>query len=141
MKASANLTDYNAKIEQGTEEFHIPATKKTPEVYLNKKEGLLKISGRSMPIRANDFYFPVMRQLDEYLKTPNNRTKIDINLEYADSSSSKLLLAIIMRLRKLKENRELEILWCYSEDDHDMKELGKMISDLSGCNIELLLVS
>jgi hypothetical protein len=120
-------------------EFFSPPTKRTPEIFIDFNKGFVSISGRSMPVRPNEFYFPVMRKIEDFIKTPRDTTKVVFNLEYVDSSSAKLLLAIIMRLKKIKERNQLVIQWFYSDDDHDMYELGKAFAELTGCEIDLLV--
>ena len=135
MPSEHNKFNLNTTTQQELTGYHIPPTKKTPEVFLSKEKGLLIINGRSIPTRANDFYFPVMRKIEEYIKNPQEHTKAVFNLEYLDSASSKLLLAVIMRLRTVSEDNSLEIDWYYTEDDHDMMELGRMFSQLTGCKM------
>ncbi|MFO8233862.1 MAG: SiaC family regulatory phosphoprotein [Bacteroidales bacterium] len=119
-------------------EVHLPPTKKTPEIYFHKEKGILKISGRSMPNRTNDFYFPVLRHIEEYIKNPPETTYVTLNLEYVDSASSKLLLSLLLRLKKILPQKILDIEWHYSADDYDMYELGLTYSEITGCNFEFV---
>lgn len=119
-------------------EIHLPKTKKTPEIYFNKETGILKISGRSMPNRTNDFYFPVLRHIEEYIKKPAKLTQVILNLEYVDSASSKLLLSLLLRLKKILPAYDLHIEWHYAGDDYDMLELGKTYSEISQCDFDFI---
>lgn len=113
--------------------YDVPPTKRTPHVYFDLDDGILKLTGRSLPQYANDFYFPLMRQIDEYISKPANPTKLIFDLEYIDSSSSQFILAIIYRMKKVKAaKKELQVIWNYMEDDQDILEVGETYAELSG---------
>ncbi len=137
MSSIKGRTDKGLQKQTSSSEFSKPATKRTPEVYLDVNKGEFRISGRSMPVRPNDFYFLILRNIERYIENPANTTNVTFQLEYVDSASSKLLLALVMRLKKIKEKNDLHIKWFYTEDDHDIYELGKTFSELSGCEFEL----
>ena len=68
---------------------------------------------------------PLMKWLNEYFRSPNKFTKLDIQLEYINSGSSKFILAF---LKVIKDNydkgNECAINWIYEEDDENLHELG-----------------
>lgn len=134
-KKGPTLSGLQERIQ--TAEYYKPPTKRTPEVLLDIKKGLIFISGRSLPVRPNDFYFPFLRKIEEYIENPASSTTVIFNLEYVDSASSKLILATVMRLKKIQKKEELNFQWYYTEDDHDIFELGKTFAELSGCEFEL----
>jgi hypothetical protein len=116
--------------------FFIPPTRRTPSVHFRRSEGYLEISGRSIPNRANDFYFPIMRKVEEYIQDPCDQTTLVFNLEYVDSSSSKFLLALILRMKKVTPSKQLTINWQFADDDEDIFELGKTFSSMTGCEFK-----
>ncbi|MCK5764004.1 MAG: SiaC family regulatory phosphoprotein, partial [Clostridiales bacterium] len=63
--------------------------------------------------------------LKEYYKNPKEITRMDINLEYINSGSSKFLIEL---LRVLKTNYDLGkdciVNWYFEEDDESIEELG-----------------
>lgn len=104
--------------------LRIDDTKLTPKVNFGNN-GEFKIEGRSIPEDPESFYVPIFEWLDEYFKLPEKQTKLDIQLEYINSGSSKFILAL---LKKFKENyekgTECAINWIYEEDDENLRELG-----------------
>jgi len=131
--------DYLKQAEVDSERIYIPASKRNPELIFDKKDGYFYLGGRSLPDNANDFYLPVLQELDEYLNHPNDHTKIVFKLEYVDSSSSQLILALIYKLKKIfDKDKKLEVEWHYMEDDYDILETGKTYSELTEIDFEYI---
>lgn len=108
------------------ESLSIEGTNKTPQVKLDPETGVIEIKGRSIPENSIEFYRPIVEWLDEYAKKPNNKTTVNVQLEYFNTSSSKCILDIFKKLESLKKNRsEVVINWYYEEDDEDMLESGE----------------
>jgi len=54
-------------------------------------------------------------------------------LEYVNSSSSQLILAILFKLKELVDKgHKLSVEWHYMNEDEDIYETGKSYSELSG---------
>ena len=108
------------------ETLKIEATPETPAVLMDKKNGIFEIQGKSFPEEARSFYQPVLNWLEQYGTNPNEQTSLDINLEYYNTSSSKMLLEVFKRIKSLHKNgSSVEIRWHYPEDDEDMLEAGE----------------
>ena len=104
------------------ENLVIEGTPKTPTIKFNPEEGKLLIQGRSIPENSIDFYKPLVDALDNY----TGAAKVDIVLEYFNTSSSKCILDVFKKLEKIKsDGNEVEIRWHYEEDDEDMLEAGE----------------
>ena len=115
----------------------VAATRRTPEITLDGENGEFYIKGCSMPENVNAFYAPILKYIDQYLEHPLSQTRIVFNLEYINSSSTQMLLAILYKLKKLTElGFSLKIEWHYMEDDDDIYETGKTFSELSGLSFE-----
>lgn len=126
----------------GKEYAEIPATERTPAIILDKSgaTGRIKFLGRSLPDDARSFYQPIITWIDDYFQDPNETTVISFDLEYFNTSSSKMLLQIIRKLRKLeKQNKKLTVEWYYLEDDEDILESGVTFQELT--NIEFNFIS
>ena len=129
----------NHQTELDSDKIYIPGSKRTPEVKFDKQEGYLSVSGRSLPDNANDFYLPVLKEVDNYLLNPQDTTRILFNLDYLDSSSSQLILALVYKLNKILDaHKELYIEWHYMEDDYDILETGKTYSELTGIDFDFI---
>jgi hypothetical protein len=112
--------------------YQVEATQSTPEVKLDKDNGKFEFAGRSLPENAKEFYNPIMDWLESYAQQPNDKTKVVFNFEYFNTASSKMILDVIEKLKGIKDNgKELDIDWCYLEEDDDMLEAGEDYSDIT----------
>ena len=108
------------------EALTIEGTAKTPNVKFEADNGLIEIKGRSIPENSIEFYKPLVDWLEEYGKTPAALTKVNIQLEYFNTSSSKCILDVFKKLEAIyKTKNEVIINWYYEEDDEDMLEAGE----------------
>lgn len=104
----------------------IEGTPKTPTIKFDSATGVFEIKGRSIPENSVEFYKPLIDWLDLYKETPNNKTVINIKLEYFNTSSSKCILDVFKKLETIhKSKNEVEVNWYYEEDDEDMLEAGE----------------
>jgi hypothetical protein len=106
--------------------LEIPATCSTPAVIFDGKDKLL-IEGRSFPEDVDDFYRPL---IEWTANLEINSLLIDINLEYINSASSKLLLHILKLLDANQHIAELSVNWRYEEGDEDVLESGQIYEEL-----------
>ncbi len=108
------------------EAIFIEGTPKTPTVNFNSEEGIFEIKGRSIPENSIEFYKPLVDWLDKYASSPLDKTEVNIQLEYFNTSSSKCILDVFKKLEKVTQaNKEIVINWHYEEDDEDMLEAGE----------------
>jgi hypothetical protein len=111
-------------------ELKIPPTKTSPEILLTP-DGDIKIRGRSIHENSIDFFKPVMEWLNEYVKEPADVTCIDINLEYFNSASAKIIIKLLQQLSYVKlKNKKFIINWYYEEGDEDILERGEYFSSV-----------
>jgi hypothetical protein len=108
------------------EPLTIEGTAKTPNVKFEGDQGFIEIKGRSIPENSIEFYKPLVDWLEEYGKGPAALTKVNIQLEYFNTSSSKCILDVFKKLEAIyKAKNEVIINWYYEEDDEDMLEAGE----------------
>ncbi len=104
----------------------IEETPKTPSITMNPQSGVITIKGRSIPENSIEFYKPVIEWLDEYSKNTAEKTVVDVQLEYFNTSSSKCILDVFKKLEAInKDHSNVTINWYYEEDDEDMLEAGE----------------
>jgi len=104
----------------------IEGTPKTPTVNFDSATGKIEIKGRSIPENSIEFYKPLVEWLDKYAKSPKSHTKVNIQLEYFNTSSSKCILDVFKKLESIhKASNDVIINWYYEEDDEDMLEAGE----------------
>ncbi|MBA7541416.1 hypothetical protein ES705_33729 [subsurface metagenome] len=108
------------------EHISIEGSPKTPTVKFDASEGIIEIKGRSIPENSIEFYKPLVDWLEEYKKNPLPLTKVNIQLEYFNTSSSKCILDVFKKLEAIhKAKHDVEVNWYYEEDDEDMLEAGE----------------
>jgi len=118
--------------------LNLEGTAKTPTINFNTN-GELLIKGRSIPENSVEFYKPVIDWLSEYNNSPQAETKVKVQLEYFNTSSSKCILDIFKKLESL-ENTNLSIAWYYEEDDEDMLEAGEDYMAIISIEFEMIEV-
>lgn len=105
--------------------FSLTATAETPEIVFDKSKNEFSIKGKSMPESAFDFYAPVISWLEEYKTKPNDKTALDISLEYFNSGSVKQVFKILCALEEITETgKEAEVKWFYKKGDELMLSKG-----------------
>ena len=107
------------------EPISIQGTPKTPTVNFSE-DGKIEIKGRSIPENSIEFYKPLVDWLEEYTKSPKEKTEVNIQLEYFNTSSSKCILDVFKKLENINQtNKDVIVNWYYEEDDEDMLEAGE----------------
>ena len=91
----------------------IEGTNKTPSVKFQAEEGILEISGRSIPENSIEFYQPMFNWIDLYASNPLAKTNAKIILEYFNTSSSKCILDVLRKLEQINKSgkSEIVVLW------------------------------
>tara|TARA_R110001592_G_scaffold72804_6_gene222497 strand:+ start:5685 stop:6068 length:384 start_codon:yes stop_codon:yes gene_type:complete len=108
------------------EELVIEGSPKTPTIKFDPSTGYLLLKGRSIPENSIEFYKPLVDVLDAYNGNAKPTTKVDIQLEYFNTSSSKCILDVFKKLEAINSGAsEVSINWFYEEDDEDMLEAGE----------------
>lgn len=103
----------------------------TPQVECCPQEGILKLSGRSLPENAEEFYKPLLEWVREYVQTAGDTTTFNIELEYFNSSSVKHLLSIIIKLEELlNAGKKVEVVWGYNQEDELMEMKGRELESI-----------
>jgi hypothetical protein len=108
------------------EKLQLNETPKTPAVNFDDSLGLIELKGRSIPEDPNLFYDPLISWVSNYCNQPSNKTTVNLNLEYFNTSSSKRILELLKNLEPLKiAKHEIIINWFYESDDDNMLEAGE----------------
>lgn len=108
------------------ENLVLEGSAKTPSVNFDSASGVLELKGRSIPENSVEFYKPINDWIDNYAKSPQSVTTIDVKLEYFNTSSSKCILDLFKQLEGLNGNgTDVKVNWYFEEDDEDMEEAGE----------------
>ncbi len=117
----------------------IEGTAKTPEITADHEQGLIEIKGRSHPENTAQCYWPLMDWADKYVKIPQEKTTISINLEYFNTSSSKVLLNILKKFEVIPDSKERVIVqWYYEANDEDDLETGEYIGQMTNLGFKYI---
>ena len=94
-----------------------------PFVNFQVQTGKCELSGESFPSKAAEYYDILMSWIDQYIKEVNGPIYFDFKLTYFNTSSSKRLLHLMMRLREYaEEGGQVKARWIYHPDDIDLEE-------------------
>lgn len=116
-------------------DIYIESTYKTPEILFKTEEGFLSIKGKSIIEDVEFFYKPILSSIYEYINNPNEKSFVVIDLEYFNTPTSKVLMDMFIKLKKLKN---LNVKWyCDSEDD-DMYFTIKDFRTIVEIDIEII---
>ncbi len=108
----------------------IESTAETPEIILDKRSNTFTFSGKSLPENPMAYYKPVLDWIENYTTAPNSITKINFNMVYFNTSSSKIFLDILKRFELIKKSGfEVMVTWNYKYDDEDMLEAGEIYAE------------
>lgn len=113
------------------QDLYIPATAETPEVKFAFAEHQLHISGESYPENAMAFYAPLRASLQNYLALPHDQhIEAHFSLKYFNSSSTKLLRALISLLHEAAHaGKKIVAHWYHDPEDDMMMEFGQDLKD------------
>ncbi len=110
--------------------LQISRTKYTLEVDFNVSEGILKMSGSSYPENALEFFKPVFDTLERYIAEHNKKLKVELDIDYLNTSSTKCILDIFEILEEYHTSGgSVQIQWFYREGDEDILETGKELAE------------
>lgn len=107
------------------EKFNKQPTPKTPLIDFDPATGNFILEGRSIPENSLECYKPLIEWVDGYIKNPQPKTVLSVNLEYFNTSTSKCLVEIFRKLERINGKSEVKILWHYDPEDEDMMESGE----------------
>lgn len=102
----------------------IEATVKTPKIDFNSNDGLISISGISIPEDPQEFFEPLDDELNSYIDSPSENTCLEFKLEYFNTSTTLIIRNLIRRLHNISNKTNLAVKWYFETDDEDMEEAG-----------------
>lgn len=124
------------------ESYYLEASPKTPKLDFKYDSGSFQISGRSIPENSIEFYKPLIEWLEGYVQNAQAETKLEVKLEYFNTSSSKCLVEIFRKLEQIPQlngDKKVMIDWYYDEEDEDMQESGEDFKEIIKIPIKMIL--
>lgn len=104
----------------------VKATHSTPAILFGEDNKLV-IKGRSIPANEARFYNPLIQWAE---KLTISKIDVDINLEYMNSVSSKMLLFLLKKLDGNENIKKLTIKWYYEAGDEATFECGRIFKEM-----------
>jgi hypothetical protein len=120
------------------EKLEIPASEDTPEVCLDKDASVFLIGERSYPEDAYEFFQPILKWVDQYMRSPNDETLFEFKLDYFNTTSSKQIFKILMLLEELSKTKTVNVKWYYKSSDREMYSHGEIFSKVISVPFEIL---
>ncbi len=109
----------------------VEATETTPRVEFNKHKNIFRIEGKSLPEDVKNFYTPLIQWLEAYSLHPNAETVLHVDFEYFNTSSSKMILILLNKIRDIhKKGFQVQINWSYPPQDLEIEEAGEEFAEL-----------
>ena len=107
--------------------FYTEQSPKTPLIECNPTSGVFHIKGKSVPENTLQFYKPLFEWLDNYIQTPAGTTTLNVQLDYFNTSSAKVLADLFKKMEDLGNRKKTDVLinWHYENIDEEMQEAGE----------------
>lgn len=120
--------------------LQIEQSPKTPLIEFNPETGVFEMKGKSIPENSVLFYKPVFEWLESYMQTPAQNTTLNIQLDYFNTSSAKILADLFKKLDNFQSTGKSAVLinWQYNDQDEDMLEAGEDYKSISKVNFNLV---
>lgn len=109
------------------EDLNIEGTKKSPKIKFDNNSSYLSIIGRSvMSNLDDDFYNPVFTTLKAIQEEKPPTFSLEFQLDYFNTSSHLSIIKILKEIDVISSQAtETKLIWAYSTDDIEMKEIGQ----------------
>ncbi len=122
------------------EKIFIEETKYTPQVECDPQSGIISLKGKSYPENTFEFYQPIVDWIEEYFTdSPQQKTVVNMEIIYFNSSSSKLFFDLFDLLEEKSTEYEVEVNWIFDKENESAQEAGEdFIDDFETLKINLV---
>jgi hypothetical protein len=101
-------------------------TTSTPYLLIDEEKGYMKLEGRSFHEDVTTFFKEIFDWLDIYLPTDFDEFTFDFEMDYFNSSTSKLLHNMLMKMDIYATvDKKIVINWITTEDNDIIIECGE----------------
>lgn len=108
------------------ENLFIEKTNSTPGINFEADSGLLNIKGESFPENVAKFYAPVLNWIREYLQYTKQEMKMEFDIVYFNSSTSKVFMTIFDLLeQEVAYGKKISVVWRCDQDNEIAVECGE----------------
>jgi hypothetical protein len=113
----------------------IPPTNQTPEVEFDAENKRVSVKGKIIPENPFDFFEHFNQTFDKYIKANPDNLVINMQLDYFNTVSSKLLSKFF---QKAVSNSRPVLNWYYEKNDIELKEAGEDYAQIINYPINLI---
>ena len=113
----------------------IPKTNQTPEVEFDMESKHMSMKGKIIPENPFDFFDHFNLTFDKYIKANPDNLVINMQLDYFNTVSSKLLSKFF---QKAVTNSRPVLNWYYEKNDIELKEAGEDYAQIINYPINLI---
>ena len=121
-----------SELRHNMQPLYIKSTGFAPEINFNIQQNHYTIKGRSYPSNAIEFWEPILDWLD-MAKRKVGSINLDINLDYINSSSEKMVLELVKSLSATST-----VTWRYDKDDEDVRDMGRTFKSIVSAKFNLV---
>jgi hypothetical protein len=110
-----------------------------PKIEYDELNGTVSMTGRSISPEVNHYFAKFLPYFTECIAKDPRDLKIDINLEYFNTSTAKQLIELFKIAKKIKDDDfNVIINWYVDGDDEDMFEAGFDYQTLTGLEFNII---
>ena len=118
--------------------FRIDAKKYSPEVYIDRSNHLIDISGTSTLKNTSWFYSNVLKWVIAFNNDEEKPTTINIKLNKINDSTTKWLMLIMQKLVDLVPNQKITVNWYYQKNNSLIQLSGERLKLNSNIPINVI---
>lgn len=120
----------------------IPMTRISPLIDINTTDGIVEITGRSVPEDAIGFYKPILEMFNSASWRCNKITFI-IQLEYIGTQSTRMLFRLLQMADVLHNRKSINasVLWYCEEEDEGLIQDAEDFKDLLNAPFEIVILN
>src|SRR5512133_1107572 len=107
--------------------FHIESSQNSPDVWIDGKDGIMEIKGRSTFQKPNDFYRQVARWVHAFSLESDGIRTVNIKVAELNKASVRWMMFILKEMEKISSCREgkLVVNWYYYSENEEIRETGE----------------
>lgn len=117
-------------------DLFINKSNKTPEVNF-KHSGTIELRGNSFLENTREFYEPLIEWLQAYVIEPADKTTVNFDFEYYNTSSQLWIFRVVEVLLDLvKVEKNIKFNWFFTEEE--VEEAGMDLASLLGIEMNFI---
>ncbi len=113
-------------------DLYMAGSADTPEIDFKFSSNTLAMSGEAYPENGVEFFLPVLKQLQAYLKSlTGDSVEFNFKLTYFNSVSTKILYSLFELLNEYAKSNpdSVKLNWFHDEDDDTILSFGLDIQE------------